>query len=216
MTNMSTNTMGSVSEIEITFDKQLNGYDKEQVDRYVANLAAAYRTAYDEYTATCEKYNELLEKYQNLEKKGDARLDTDTVSKILINAEILARKTVEDAKEEAAQLKAEAQAESKKIKDAAYEAAEAEKNHAKKLLEDASVEVAAAQETTKKVIRDLMEEANSGIAEAQETANTIIRDAQAEELQIRTCLRKEREKANEEIRQIINKFQSLFLTGPEM
>ena len=51
------------------FPERKKGYDKEQVDRYITKLAAAYRTAHDEYKALQNKYNNLLHSmYPDTEK----------------------------------------------------------------------------------------------------------------------------------------------------
>ena len=52
---------------EIFFNEQKNGYDKTQVDSYIKKLAEAYQTAYKEYLAVCDKYNNLMRDYKNLE-----------------------------------------------------------------------------------------------------------------------------------------------------
>ena len=52
---------------EIFFTEQKNGYDKEQVDSYIHKLTEAYQKAYDEYFAMCDKYNNLMYDYKQLE-----------------------------------------------------------------------------------------------------------------------------------------------------
>ena len=49
----------TITNMELSFEKQFNGYDKGQVDSYIANIAGAYQTAYDEYNALSEKYNDV-------------------------------------------------------------------------------------------------------------------------------------------------------------
>jgi len=104
---------------EIFFSDQKFGYDKEQVDSYIAKLSEAYQMAFEEHNAAVAKYSSLLEDYQRLEeerrrsnedgaRKAEAGVDirevSDIVAKTLVNAEMLAKKIIEDARGEAAKI----------------------------------------------------------------------------------------------------------------
>ena len=55
------------------FREQPNGYDKKQVDNYICKITGAYQKAYNEYLATYEKYNRLLQDYKKLEAETLSR-----------------------------------------------------------------------------------------------------------------------------------------------
>jgi len=84
------------------FKEQLTGYDKNQVDNYIQKIADAYQTAYNEYLATCEKYNALMQDYKILEEKKQSGInaDADIIAKTLINSEKLAKEIIDNAHEE--------------------------------------------------------------------------------------------------------------------
>ena len=94
----------TTTKVSVSFERQMNGYDKEQVDRYISELSEAYQEAYDEYQYICEKYNEALEQKRAAEESGAS----DLIQKTLINAEILAEQLIKDAKTESDKIKTEA------------------------------------------------------------------------------------------------------------
>ena len=47
---------------KIPFDKEVGGYNKVQVDSYVALLTEAYSEAFQEYERASSRYNRLLDK----------------------------------------------------------------------------------------------------------------------------------------------------------
>ena len=47
---------------KIPFDKEVGGYNRAQVDSYVALLTEAYIEAFNEYEKANKKYNKLLDK----------------------------------------------------------------------------------------------------------------------------------------------------------
>jgi len=145
---------------DISFDRQFNGYDREQVDRYIAGLDKAYRTAYDEYTAACAKHNELLERYRQLECKNSDKPDTDVISKAIINTEIMAQRVRAEAEAEAAVIKAEAEAEAKRIKNDAYVEAASVKIQSQKLLDEAAVNAAATRDKAEVIMAEINTEAD--------------------------------------------------------
>lgn len=86
----------------IEFAEQKNGYDKDQVDNYIHKLTGAYQRTYDEYLAACEKYNALKEDYKQLsderkqlEDEKQIGLNSNLVSKVLLDSEKLAQEIVE-------------------------------------------------------------------------------------------------------------------------
>jgi DivIVA domain-containing protein len=133
---------------DVAFDKQFNGYDRDQVDEYIKNLTTAYQTAYDEYQTVCAKYNELLESFQEMEARERARPDADVISKTLVTTEMFAQKILADAKAEAERIRLESQIE-----------AEAAKTAARKLTDDAAVTAAAAKQLAQKMIAEAQDEA---------------------------------------------------------
>ena len=105
----------------VSFERQFKGYNREQVDQYIASLAQAYQIAYDEYNSVCCKYSDLLEENEGLKEQNQNTPSADVLSKTLVNAELLAQKIIEDAKAESENMRAKAQADSKKIIDDAYQ-----------------------------------------------------------------------------------------------
>jgi DivIVA domain-containing protein len=185
------NTAAMKTEIaasEITFKKQFNGYDKDEVDRYINNLAQAYQTAYEEYAAVCAKYNELLEAHARLgEQQEQNKSGAAVIARTLVDAETLAQKIIADAYAEADKIKAETHAEAQKLK------------------EDAYIEKAAARIEAQKLIDD----ANAETSGAKGRADKVIADAQDEAAQISFRARSNLEQADASVRQIINKLQGL-------
>ena len=51
---------------KISFDQQIGGYNREQVDCYLEYLTGEYQVAYDEYESLLSKYNDLLAEYKKL------------------------------------------------------------------------------------------------------------------------------------------------------
>ena len=47
---------------KIPFDKEVSGYNRLQVDSYVALLTEAYSEAYSEYERASSRYSKLLDK----------------------------------------------------------------------------------------------------------------------------------------------------------
>lgn len=82
---------------KIEFAEEKNGYDKDQVDNYIHKLTSAYQKTYEEYLATCEKYNSLNEAYKRLEEENQIGVNTDVVTKVLADSEKLAQELVETA-----------------------------------------------------------------------------------------------------------------------
>ena len=81
---------------KIPFDKEIGGYNRVQVDSYVALLTEAYSEAYSEYEKATRKYSKLLDKVC----RGDAP-EAPAAAKT---------KTVEDYYQEAKRLDAQVRA----------------------------------------------------------------------------------------------------------
>ena len=93
---------------EITFSRQLSGYDRDQVDRYLQRLCDAYQTAYDGYNEMMHEYNTLLRRYRQLEEQEMSRPNQDIIAKILVDSESAAQKRISEANSEAEKIIAEA------------------------------------------------------------------------------------------------------------
>ena len=187
-----------MSASDISFAKQHNGYDREQVDRYIENLSNAYRTAYNEYTAVCAKYNSLLEEYKQLSERlaeqpaerpesGSGKSNIEIIAKTLIDTEALAQKIIADAQAEADKLREQAQEEAEKTKDGAYQERATARMQTYKIVEDANAEAAAAREQAEKVLGGARAEAAVITAQARQNID----------------------QANESILQLIEKLQEI-------
>lgn len=91
---------------EIYFNEQKNGYDKAQVDNYINKITEAYQKAYEEYLATCEKYNNLMQDYKRLEanRQTESNADAGIIAKTLIDSEKMAKKIIDNAHDEEARI----------------------------------------------------------------------------------------------------------------
>ena len=177
---------------EISFEKQFNGYDRGQVDRYIASLAKAYQTAYDEYNAVNCKYKGLLEDYKNLEAKEQSKPNADVIAKTLISSEELAKKIISNAEKEAATIIIGALADGKSI------------------IDDANAETAKIQEASQKMIAD----ANAEAAVAHEKAKKIIDNANLEAARLTAQSKKGREQSDEIITRMICEMQGILEPQP--
>ena len=124
----------------VIFDRQLNGYNKGQVNRYIAKMSEAYRAAYNEHSAECGRYNDLLEAYKKLEEKEQSRPGADVIAKTLVDAETLAHKIIADANAEAATIIAEARISEKTISEEARAEVETARQRASRIIEDSYLE----------------------------------------------------------------------------
>ena len=126
--------------MEVSFEKQINGYNREQVDSYIEKLADAYQAAYDEITSVYGKYNELLEKYREMEARENGRPSAEVITNTLMNTEMLAQKILKDANQDAAETRGAAQAEAKRIVEEAYVEKAGMMMQAEKIMERANAE----------------------------------------------------------------------------
>ena len=81
---------------KIPFDKEVGGYNRVQVDSYVALLTEAYSEAFNEYERASSKYNKLLDKIYRGED----------LEEVVVGKE----RTVEDYYQEAVKLDAQVSA----------------------------------------------------------------------------------------------------------
>jgi cell division septum initiation protein DivIVA len=115
----------------VTFSEQPMGYDKQQVDSYVAKITLEYQTVYNEYMSMVNKYNSLTEtcirltdeKNRAIEQLNQSMASKNTITpnssmihmsddaaaiaKALIDAEKLAKQIVDDAHVEASRVRDE-------------------------------------------------------------------------------------------------------------
>lgn len=89
---------------EVFFNEQKNGYDKNQVDNYISRLAEAYQTAYKEYLAVCDRYNNLMRDFKKLEAERRSGGDADVAAKYYIDSEKLAKEIIGNAYSEEAKI----------------------------------------------------------------------------------------------------------------
>jgi len=197
--------IAKLEKTEVYFEKQFNGYDRGQVDRYVESLAKAYQKAYDEYKATCEKYDSLQEEFNVLRIKDEERPAADIIAKALVESEAIANKIISDANIEAEKIIETAQTDAKKIAGDAYTEKAALRIEAQKALDEAAEKVESANKTAQTII----EHANLESAKAHENARKIVDYANIEASQIKTQAIKERKAAHEILRSAIENMQSI-------
>ena len=92
---------------KVPFATQKNGYDQDQVDRYLCKLT-------DEYSNLQQKYKELYAKYDAHAKQSD--VGKTAISKAIVDAEVRAIQIIANANREAAQIKGSAHVELAHIK----------------------------------------------------------------------------------------------------
>ncbi|MCL2337077.1 MAG: DivIVA domain-containing protein [Firmicutes bacterium] len=113
---------------EVIFATQSEGYNKTDVDNYISKLREAYQTAYHENQTISSKYEALMQDYQKLEAEKQGGLNAEVITKVLLDAEILARKIIDEACVEADKITGQAQKNIDRIYDAMGEVvAEAQK-----------------------------------------------------------------------------------------
>ena len=197
----------------LNFTREKNGYDRAQVDRYIAKLSEAYQTTFDEHKDIRGKYEELLEllksrnaqeqtaremaRQEALEMAQQAAEDAtrqaarDTARQSARDSDIIA-KTLINAETMAQKIISDSNDEAKKILGDAQREAQDETH---KILSDAHIEAeyirADAQKTARMITNDAITESN----EAKEAAKQIINDANTEAVLIIAKARKNLEKA---------------------
>ena len=158
-----------MTNTNINFIRERNGYSREQVDSYIAKLSSAYQTACDEYLEIKEKYDNLLADQDKFGMQEKPEINSDIIAKTLINAEKLAQQIIYDAREEAEGIVAEA----------------------KKAKSDAKAEISKVKEAAQRVVNDAKAEA----VKVRDSAQGIINDANAEAVLIVAQARKNLEQA---------------------
>jgi len=182
----------------ISFNVKLLGYVKDDVDRYIKSLAEAYQTAYDEYNQKCEEYNELLDYSKKLEIKDNSKQNGDVSAQTMTDAEKMANKIIELARNEAERIKEDAYLEMFRAKIAAQ-----------KTIDDANAEATEAVKAAKMLY-------DSTIAEAEasgEEARRIVDEAHTEAQKLISKVHLDSEQINDVLTQVIGELQSLMSTG---
>ena len=158
---LSSKEVKPMTNIDVSFAKQVIGYDRTEVDSYVEDLSRAYQTAYDEYNSVCAKYNDLLEEFDTLLRQQEqTKSNVAVIARTLVDTETLAQKIIADAQAQADKLTAETQAAVQIIRDETFTEKAAVKRQAQKLIDDAAVEVAGMQERAREVVRGAQAEAD--------------------------------------------------------
>jgi len=159
---------------EVNFARQLNGYDRDQVDRYITRLADAYQIAYVEYSGMVTEFNDLQQRCQQLQEEEQNRPNPEVITKILMDSEIMAQKRLADVEAEAGLLLERAHAQIEEMR----HAIELERDA---FLEFCAEEKAKATQQAQKTIEAAQQEATSLVAIAQQTLD----EAQEEAKQIK-------------------------------
>jgi len=156
---------------QVMFQNEINGYDRDQVDKYVSRLSEAYQTAYDENQAIRASYSNLIEEYRKLEEQVKEKPNSRCVAKTVMQTETLAQKIIDEAHIEAEKLKAEAL----RVIDSAYEKVAEIEAKARKLTNNAFSKKAGAESAAQRIVDEahieadrLISQANSNISKAQE------------------------------------------------
>ncbi|MCL2146524.1 MAG: DivIVA domain-containing protein [Synergistaceae bacterium] len=122
----------------IIFKTEKDGYDKEQVDKYISRLSEEYQKAYNEYQNISSINSTLLDECSRMKRQEELGMDPDVIAKTLLSAETMAQKTIDDAHFEAAALKLEAQ----QLLDGAKAESEQAKEFSQKIVNDAKIQAA--------------------------------------------------------------------------
>ncbi|MDR0999346.1 MAG: DivIVA domain-containing protein [Clostridiales bacterium] len=90
----------------VVFAEQQMGYDKQQVDSYIASLTYEYQSLHNEYLAVVAKCNTLSETCARLSNSGasggsNTATEREAIARALIDAEMMAKQIVDGAKNEA-------------------------------------------------------------------------------------------------------------------
>ena len=88
--------------------RQVDGYAKDEVDRYVSILTEAYQKAFDEYNSLSDKYDDLLEQYNTLSLRQERRSGYRDVTEQSAGAEVFAQPVIADAQAETDRINADA------------------------------------------------------------------------------------------------------------
>ena len=176
----------------ISFAKEKNGYDIEQVNSYIKKIGEAYQTTYYEFLDISGKYKSLLEDCGNSDKKEPTGMNPDVAAKTLINTEMLAQKIISEAQAEATA----AVAESRRIKDSADAEISKAKEAAQKIIDEAYAEAAKARADAQKITNDAQNEADLLVARVRvdiERARRIMGKASGEAEKLLTSFMYENE-----------------------
>jgi cell division septum initiation protein DivIVA len=140
---------------DVFFSKQFNGYNRDEVDRYIRDLILVYQKAYEEYKDVCARYNDLLEEYKTLAEQQDlSKSNITVITRTLFDTESLAHKILADARAEADRIKAETQSAVQRIREEAYAEKAAAKVLGKRLIDEANIKTIRAEERARELISD--------------------------------------------------------------
>jgi len=134
----------------ISFTTERNGYDREQVDRYIGKLSQAYQALYDGYTEVKTKHDSFVDG-ESLGFHDIAEINAEVISKALVSTEAVAQKIIADAHTEAAATRIEL----------------------KRMTDDANSEVEKAQEAAKIIIDIANNEATEIVSQAKRNLETV-------------------------------------------
>jgi len=189
----------------VNFTVARNGYDKDQVDRYVRGLSEAYQTAYDEYNAVCTRYNELLDSYKKLEEENHSHPNTEVITKAIFDTEVFAQKIISDVHIEVEKIRTTATEEAESIKESAYLERASAKLQAQKILDEANAE----SFRIKQEAQQLLDRARNETEGANEKAKRIISEANTEAESVALLAKRNFEQTNERISKVIADIQTL-------
>ncbi|MCL2126254.1 MAG: DivIVA domain-containing protein [Oscillospiraceae bacterium] len=166
----------------ISFTREKNGYDRDQVDSYIKKVSEAYQTTYYEYIDVNSKYKKLLEERDDHGAQGSTGMNSEVAAKTLISTEKLAQSIIADAQTEASGI-----------------------------IDDAKQNIASAQAEADSIIADAQKrlaDARAEVALMKEQARTIISDAEAEAAELRAAGKKIIDDANNEVNTIAAQVRS--------
>jgi len=181
---------------KISFNNQTNGYDIAQVDAYIKSISEAYQSAYEQYYIICKRYNQLLENFKKLQTREQSRPSAEVISNTLLDAEVLSKKIIADAK-----------AEAEKIRKAAYIDKAAAEKQAQKFLDDATDTAVQVKDKARKIL----DCANSEAAKLNANAQAIIENAHSEATKIKIRAVQDALQAREKIARTASQMQHLLL-----
>ncbi|MDR0491928.1 MAG: DivIVA domain-containing protein [Oscillospiraceae bacterium] len=142
------------ADARVSFGKQLYGYNREQVERYIANITDAYQIAYTEYNDLYAKYYSLADNRGSTGSSEKLSSNAVATEKSLVNLEMLAQRIMEDACSEVVALSVSAKSEARKIMDDASSAALRVRAIAQKMIDKSNIEEPASHENNAEPINE--------------------------------------------------------------
>jgi cell division septum initiation protein DivIVA len=189
--------MKKMMKMDISFNKRIFGYDMEQVRRYVEKISDAYQTAYDEYNSLSAKYEELTERFAKESISGQAESGAEFIAKAMLSGEVLVKKLINDAKDEAAKIieaSEKIKAEALFIKENAFIERATVELQAQRVIDTADSQA----ETTRENLQKAIQEASAELERINETAQKTVHEAGVEAERIQAAALKTVSDANDE------------------